>query len=210
MLLHGSRVYTRFGRMCSTRSFSAGSTPSKEEMQPGSPEMLARATAVQSIHHARLLSPEQAKLFLMRNLMAGPKVLDVRTKDQRGQHEINGRAGRTIMGSKVCSLDDMVSGLAPKPTGPTLLVCSKGPKALVALGWLASLHPQRDLDPSISVSTESCNPQGSGAEWEDSPFAPQPEGPTLFALEGGITAWDALEGFPMEGVLENEARPDSG
>ena len=48
------------------------------------------------------------------------------------------------MGARCVPLDDMVSGAAglPDPERPLLLVCSRGPKSLVALDYLADSHPR--------------------------------------------------------------------
>ena len=110
--------------------------PTSAEMTPGSPEMLARASAVKARLGERVLSPLEASSFLMDE---DAEVVDVRTLEQATAHEINGRAGRTIRGSSRVALDAMVAGEAPSPPRerPLLLACSRGPKSLVALDYLS-------------------------------------------------------------------------
>ena len=63
----------------------------------------------------------------------------MRTAQQREEHTINGRRGVGVKGALSIPLDDLVSGTAelPPPDTPLLLVCSKGPKSLVALDFVA-------------------------------------------------------------------------
>jgi rhodanese-related sulfurtransferase len=73
------------------------------------------------------------------------EVLDVRTQAQREQHAINERGpGMTVRGARAAPLDEMVAGrlALPPPERRVVLVCSRGPKSLVALDWLAEACPR--------------------------------------------------------------------
>eukprot|EP00966_Prymnesium_polylepis_P265972 6143821-Prymnesium_polylepis.1 len=113
--------------------------PTPEEMQPGSPEMLARAKAAAKQYEDRVLTPLEA--FSLIGDEDAIELVDVRTVEQQRGHEINGKAGRSILGAVSTPLDDIVAGTTPPPDGSAsvvLLACSKGPKSLVALDYLAA------------------------------------------------------------------------
>lgn len=107
--------------------------PTNEEMEPGSPEMKARAQVAREKYADKILNPKDATLFALENQA---KIIDVRTAAERARHEINGVKGRTIRGALSCPLNDMVAGTTPVPSGPLLLVCTRGPKSLVALDFI--------------------------------------------------------------------------
>mmetsp|Transcript_26013 Transcript_26013/g.66050 ORF Transcript_26013/g.66050 Transcript_26013/m.66050 type:complete len:168 (-) Transcript_26013:378-881(-) len=107
--------------------------PTAGEMTPGSAEMKARAQDARAKFPDLILEPMEATLFAIKHKA---KIIDVRTAAERVSHEINGRPGVAVTGALSIPLDDMVSGSAPVPSGPLLLVCSKGPKSLVALDYL--------------------------------------------------------------------------
>ena len=115
--------------------------PTAEEMTPASEAMKARAAAAKAQWAERVLTPYEA--FALMADEDEIEVLDVRTSAQRAGHEINGRAGVSVLGARSVPLDDLVSGAAPLPPAgqPVLLVCSRGPKSLVALDYLAACCP---------------------------------------------------------------------
>ncbi|KAJ1618718.1 hypothetical protein T492DRAFT_1090796 [Pavlovales sp. CCMP2436] len=106
--------------------------PTAEEMMPGSNEMKARAQGARAKYPDRILSPLEATLFAIEQRA---KIVDVRTAAERSTHEINGRKGVAIRGAISLPLNDLVSSKVSVPSGPLLLVCSKGPKSLVALDY---------------------------------------------------------------------------
>eukprot|EP00614_Pseudopedinella_elastica_P004699 CAMPEP_0172614062 /NCGR_PEP_ID=MMETSP1068-20121228/49166_1 /TAXON_ID=35684 /ORGANISM="Pseudopedinella elastica, Strain CCMP716" /LENGTH=141 /DNA_ID=CAMNT_0013418731 /DNA_START=189 /DNA_END=614 /DNA_ORIENTATION=+ len=141
-------------------------------MTPGSGPMLARAKISREKHGARLLDPTKASSLLMGDGKKS-KVVDVRTAAQAAGHQINGKAGIRPQGAVSIPLDDLVSDEASvsavlEGPGPTLLVCSKGPKSLVTLDYLIEI-----MGPDVE----------------------------LYALDGGITAWDNA-GLPTNPVEE--------
>ena len=111
-------------------------------MTPGSPELLARAELAKARWSDRVLTPYEAFAFIGDN--DDVEVFDVRTAEQRASHAINERGPRAVVGSVSLPLDDIVSGAAPPPSSdlPLVLVCSKGPKSLVALDYLAQRCPR--------------------------------------------------------------------
>lgn len=119
---------------------SAAAPPTPEEITPGSPEMLARATRAKEARSDRVLGPLAASEFVA-SPTGGVTIIDVRTQEQASGHEIGGKAGVGVRWSMRQSLDDMVSGEVPMPRGKVLLCCSKGPKSLVALDWLMETLP---------------------------------------------------------------------
>jgi len=112
--------------------------PTSEEMQPGSAAMLSRAVAAQKRWTERVLTPLETFSWMADE--DDIEVYDVRTTAQRREHMINERVGVTIMGAKSVALDDLVAGRVPLPASDAsiVLACSKGPKSLVALDFLAS------------------------------------------------------------------------
>ena len=118
------------------------SPPTAEELSPGSPEMLARASLSQAKWSDRVLTPLET--FALLGDEDGVEIFDVRTTAQRTGHEINGRAGVGVMGAASVPLDDLVSGAVelPPPDMRVVLVCSRGPKSLVALDYLAERCPR--------------------------------------------------------------------
>ena len=72
------------------------------------------------------------------------EIYDMRTHEQRKGHAINGRVGVTVKGATSLPLDDLVSGAAELPPSelPVVFVCSKGPKSLDTLDWLAERCPR--------------------------------------------------------------------
>ncbi len=119
-----------------------GEAPSVAEMTPASPEMLARAAAANAAWSDRVLTPYEA--FAYMGDEEDIEVIDVRTAEQRQKHSINGQVGLSVKGAQHVPLDDLVSGEArlPPADAPLLLVCSKGPKSLVALDYLARACPR--------------------------------------------------------------------
>jgi len=116
----------------------AAAAPTSEEMQPGSAAMLSRAVAAQKRWAERVLTPLETFSWMADE--DDIEVYDVRTTAQRREHMINERVGVTIMGAKSVALDDLVAGRVPLPASDAsiVLACSKGPKSLVALDFLAS------------------------------------------------------------------------
>jgi uncharacterized protein (TIGR02058 family) len=116
--------------------------PTEAELTPGSPELLARADASASRWGSRVLTPYEAFAFLADE--DDVEIYDVRTEEQRASHSINGRGAKTVLGSISRPIDDIVSGAAEPPPAnqPVLLVCSKGPKSLVALDFLSAVCPK--------------------------------------------------------------------
>ena len=104
--------------------------------------MLARAEAAKAEWSDRVLTPYEA--FAYMGDEEDIQVLDVRTAEQRQLHSINGRVGLSVKGAQYVPLDDLVSGEAqlPPADAPLLLVCSRGPKSLVALDYLARACPR--------------------------------------------------------------------
>ena len=68
----------------------------------------------------------------------------MRTAEQRESHSINERGQMTVRGALSVPLDDVVSGAValPDAAAPLVLVCSRGPKSLVALDYLAERCPR--------------------------------------------------------------------
>ena len=104
--------------------------------------MLARAKQAQKRWPDRVLTPYEAFRYLADEEEI--EILDVRTTEQRIKHEINGAAGVSVRGALHVPLDELVSGEAalPEPDQPLILVCSRGPKSLVALDFLALECPR--------------------------------------------------------------------
>ena len=73
------------------------------------------------------------------------EIFDVRTPAQRAGHVINDQSPKAVVGSMCVPLDDLVSGAAPLPPAgmPIVLVCSRGPKSLVALDYLSEVTDAR-------------------------------------------------------------------
>lgn len=119
-----------------------GVPPTLAEMTPRSAEMLARASAAQAKWADRVLTPMEA--FAMLGDEDDIEVCDVRTTEQRETHTVNGVEGVSVMGARSLPLDDLVSGAAELPPAdqPLILVCSRGPKSLVALDYLAEACPR--------------------------------------------------------------------
>jgi rhodanese-related sulfurtransferase len=119
-----------------------GVPPSPAEMEPGSAEMLARAKDTAAQWADRIVTPLEAFALLAEE--EDVEVVDVRTGAQRAGHAINGRAGVSVMGALSIPLDDVVAGRASLPPADKriVLVCSRGPKSLVALGYLAEAYPR--------------------------------------------------------------------
>jgi rhodanese-related sulfurtransferase len=69
---------------------------------------------------------------------ADVEVWDIRTAEQRAGHSINELGPKAVKGSVCVPLDDMVGGTSPLPAAdkPVVLVCSRGPKSLVAMDYL--------------------------------------------------------------------------
>ena len=125
--------------------------PTAAEMEPGSEAMLLRAAAAKARLTARVLTPYEVAALICdedddddEGDDQGVEFLDVRTAAQRATHEINGRGPMTPRGARSASLDDMVGGRValPSPEQLVVLVCSRGPKSLVALDWLAEACPR--------------------------------------------------------------------
>lgn len=134
----------RGGLSGSPRPLPAGA-PTAAEMEPGSEAMLQRAAAAKARLAARVLTPyEVAALICDDEEEEEVEILDVRTPAQRATHEINGHGPLTPRGARAASLDDMVDGRValPSPEQLVVLVCSRGPKSLVALDWLAEACPR--------------------------------------------------------------------
>lgn len=125
-----------------TVASTPSTTPTRAEMTPGSPEMRARAALVQKRWASRVLTPYEA--FKLLGDEDAIEVYDVRTSEQAANHEINGCKGTTVLGAKSLPLDDIVSGMVDVPPSelPIILVCSRGPKSLVALDYLAETCPK--------------------------------------------------------------------
>ena len=119
-----------------TEAVGRGQPPSTEEMKPGSPQMLARAATARARRSELVLTPLEA--FALIGDEDDIEVYDVRTQEQRSKHSINDQGPKTVTGSVCIPLDDLVSGAAPMPPAgaPVVLVCSRGPKSLVALDYL--------------------------------------------------------------------------
>ena len=124
------------------REAALGRAPTPAELTPGSPEMLARATEAQAKWADRVLTPLEA--FTLIADEDDIEMFDVRTQAQRVGHEINGRKGVSAKGAMSVPLDDLVGGKVPLPAAdiPVILVCSRGPKSLVALDYLAEVCPR--------------------------------------------------------------------
>ena len=116
--------------------------PTAAEMTPGSSEILARAKASKAAWSERVLTPLET--FALIGDEDDIEIYDVRTHEQRKGHAINGRVGVTVKGATSLPLDDLVSGAAELPPSelPVVFVCSKGPKSLVTLDWLAERCPR--------------------------------------------------------------------
>ena len=134
----------RLGNDGGRRSLAVAAAPTPEEMNPGSPEMLARAARAKVTLADRVLDPLAASSFVLEN--DDVTIVDVRTREQAERHEINGTAGLTVRGAIRRSLDDMVVGMVPLPRGKILLCCSKGPKSLVALDYMVNSLPSAEND----------------------------------------------------------------
>ena len=119
-----------------------GVTPTVEEMTPKSAEMQFRAKAAAARWEERMITPYEA--FKLLGDEDDIEIYDVRTAEQREGHVINGQIGVSVMGALSLPLDDLVTGKKPLP--PTdqamILVCSRGPKSLVALDYLAESCPR--------------------------------------------------------------------
>lgn len=118
------------------------SPPTEAEMTPGSPEILARAKSSKANWSDRVLTPYEAFAFIGDE--DDVEIYDVRTPEQRRSHAINGRSAIGVKGAASLPLDDMVSGAAELPPAdiPIVFVCSKGPKSLVTLDFLAERCPR--------------------------------------------------------------------
>mmetsp|Transcript_35994 Transcript_35994/g.64702 ORF Transcript_35994/g.64702 Transcript_35994/m.64702 type:complete len:204 (-) Transcript_35994:8-619(-) len=119
-----------------------GRIPTEAEMVPASPEMLARAAQSLSKWEERVLTPDEAVAFLGDG--DDVQIIDVRTQAQRCGHTISGRSAVSIKGALSLPLDDIVSGTLelPPSNASFILVCSRGPKSLVALDYLAGHYPK--------------------------------------------------------------------
>ena len=120
-----------------------GRVPTDAEMQPGSPEMLLRARETEARLAARVLAPYEAAALVTDE--DDVEIVDVRSPSQRANHVINERSGVGVMGALCVPLEDIVGGsteLLPPPDKPVLLVCSQGPRSLVALDYLADAWPR--------------------------------------------------------------------
>ena len=121
----------------------AGVEPTAAEMTPGSEEMKARAAVSKARWSDRVLTPLEA--FALVGDEDDIEIYDVRTAEQRSGHDINEQGPKAITGSVSVPLDDLVSGKAPLPPdgAPIVLVCSRGPKSLVALDYLSEVSSAR-------------------------------------------------------------------
>jgi len=109
--------------------------------------MKARAALARRAFPSAVLTPLEAMCLLVDE--DNVRVVDVRTQEERAGHVINGRAGVAIRGADSLPLNAMVlegaaaAADAAAHDGPLLLHCSKGPKSLVALSYLAPLVPSQ-------------------------------------------------------------------
>ena len=119
-----------------------GTTPTEAEMTPRAPEMLARAALSKERWRDRVLTPYEA--FAVIGDEDDIEIYDVRTDEQAKAHEINGKKGQRVLGAISVPLDDLVSGAKELPPAdtPIVLVCSHGPKSLVALDYLSEACPR--------------------------------------------------------------------
>ena len=122
---------------------AGGVKPTVAEMQPGSDDMRSRAAVSKARWSDRVLTPLET--FALLGDEDDIEIYDVRTAEQRSGHIINEQGPKVVTGSVSVPLDDLVSGAVPLPKagGAIVLVCSRGPKSLVALDYLSEATEAR-------------------------------------------------------------------